>query len=74
MQVLVCCVIALVAAMWAPSGAKAAQTQNYPTKPVRIIVPYPPGEAADVIARLLSPVLRERMGPLLEPARLAAAT
>jgi tripartite-type tricarboxylate transporter receptor subunit TctC len=39
-----------------------ASAQNYPVRPVRIIVPFPPGEAADVIARLLAPTLTERLG------------
>jgi len=39
-----------------------ATAQSYPTKPVRVIVPYPPGEAADIIARLISPIMSERMG------------
>ena len=40
----------------------AAMAQSYPNKPVRVIIPYPPGEAADFIARVISPVLSERMG------------
>src|ERR1044071_9780594 len=56
------CALALIAATIVPPATFAAQAQNYPTKPVRIIVPYPPGEAADVIARLLPPVLSERVG------------
>jgi tripartite-type tricarboxylate transporter receptor subunit TctC len=60
MPILVYCVLALVA--FGPAEGYAAQSQAYPTKPVRILVPYPPGEAADVIARLLTPVLSERMG------------
>ncbi|HEY9445561.1 MAG TPA: tripartite tricarboxylate transporter substrate binding protein [Burkholderiales bacterium] len=39
-----------------------AAAQSYPTKPVRVIVPYPPGEAADIIARLISPIMGERLG------------
>ncbi len=42
--------------------AGAATAQSYPAKPIRVIVPYPPGEAADTIARLLGPVMAERMG------------
>jgi tripartite-type tricarboxylate transporter receptor subunit TctC len=54
------CALALLAGALAIAGSAAAQ--SYPTKPVRVIVPYPPGEAADVIARLITPVMSERMG------------
>ena len=36
--------------------------QNYPTKPVRFIVPVPPGGTADVIARLVSDRLVKQLG------------
>jgi tripartite-type tricarboxylate transporter receptor subunit TctC len=39
-----------------------AQTQNYPTRPVRMIVANGPGSAPDVIARLLSAKLAESWG------------
>ena len=39
-----------------------SQTQAYPARPVRIIIPFPPGEAADIIARLVTPSMSERMG------------
>lgn len=52
--------LTLVAVAFGYAGAASAQT--YPAKPIRVIVPYPPGEAADTIARLLSPVMSERMG------------
>ncbi len=39
-----------------------SDAQAYPTRPVRIIIPFPPGEAADIIARLIAPTLSERMG------------
>lgn len=42
--------------------AAVAAAQPYPNKPVRVIIPYPPGEAADFIARVIGPALSERMG------------
>ena len=43
--------------------ATAAHAQpTWPDRPVRIIVPFPPGGSNDIIARLLSDVMRERLG------------
>jgi tripartite-type tricarboxylate transporter receptor subunit TctC len=36
--------------------------QDYPTKPLRILVPYPPGGASDVTARILADKLSKRWG------------
>jgi len=36
--------------------------QSYPTKPIKIIVPFPPGETADILARLLGPKISEKLG------------
>ena len=41
-------------------GAVCAQA--YPVKPVRVIVPYPPGQATDVIARLVSQKVGDNLG------------
>ena len=52
-----CC--ALFALLAAPLLAHA---QDWPTKPIRIIVPYTPGTGQDIIARTLAPTLTEKFG------------
>ena len=42
--------------------AGAAQAQEWPTKPIRWVVPYPPGGGTDVIARIVQPRLSEALG------------
>ena len=41
----------------------AAAQQDFPNKPVRIIVPYAAGGATDILARLLAKGMTERLGP-----------
>jgi tripartite-type tricarboxylate transporter receptor subunit TctC len=36
--------------------------QQYPTRPVRMVIPFPAGSAADIIARAIDPQMRERLG------------
>ncbi|MFN7087102.1 MAG: Bug family tripartite tricarboxylate transporter substrate binding protein [Burkholderiales bacterium] len=60
MRILKLCALALFTGLSVCAAAFAAQT--YPARAVRIIVPFPPGEAADIIARLITPVISERLG------------
>ena len=51
----------LAAALIAVTGGAAAQ-QDFPTRPIRIVVPYPPGGSNDFLARIFSPKLSEIFG------------
>ena len=44
------------------TGATAAQSQQYPNRPVRVIVPYPPGGGSDGLARIVGQKLSEVLG------------
>ncbi len=57
---------------FAASGFAAAQ--DYPTKPIRFIVPYPPGGGTDVVARILQEALAADLGqPIIIDNRGGAA-
>src|SRR3954469_22030223 len=45
--------------------AVSALAADFPTKPVRLIVPYPPGGGNDAISRLLAPKFTESTGQQL---------
>ncbi|MEY3766130.1 MAG: hypothetical protein RLZ03_1090 [Pseudomonadota bacterium] len=51
------CLAALVAAAALPSGA-----QNFPTKPVRFIVPFTAGSGTDIVARSVADVMSKSLG------------
>src|SRR5438270_13421957 len=59
----------LLALYTGPSSA-----QSYPTKPVKVIVPFPPGAGADITARIFTPKLTEALGqPFIFDNRACAA-
>ena len=58
-----------------PVVSRFAWAQAYPTRPVRLIVGYPPGGAADITARLMGQWLSERLGqPFIIESRPGGAT
>jgi len=50
----------LVAAAALALAPRFALADSFPAKPVRLIVPYPPGGGTDIVARLVAPWLSER--------------
>ena len=39
-----------------------AQTSPYPNRPIKFIIPFPPGNTTDIMTRLIAPKLQERLG------------
>jgi tripartite-type tricarboxylate transporter receptor subunit TctC len=55
--------------------AQTAMAQTYPAKPIRLIVPYPPGGGTDFFARLVGARMSEHIGqPIVVENRPGAAT
>src|ERR1700730_6615523 len=55
-------VVAAIAAFALTGGAAPAVAEDFPSKAIRIIVPYTPGSPNDVLARLLVQKLQRKLG------------
>ena len=55
-------IVAAVLAALVPAAAIAAESSDYPSRPLRMIVPFAPGGASDTVGRILQPALAESLG------------
>jgi tripartite-type tricarboxylate transporter receptor subunit TctC len=66
-------ILAAAAALLAVSSTGVADAQAYPTKPIRLIVPYPAGGGTDLVARFIGQKLGDSLGrPVLVDNRAGA--
>jgi tripartite-type tricarboxylate transporter receptor subunit TctC len=54
--------VVIVATLAAAALPATAAAQTYPTKPVRLVIPFPPGGSNDVVGRMIAFQLSERLG------------
>lgn len=55
-------IVSVIAAIATSLVATIACAQQYPTKPVRVVIPWPPGGSNDVVGRIVTQKLSETMG------------
>lgn len=72
-QIMALCTMIAISFVSGDANAQPS-AKTYPTKQVRIVVPYPPGGPTDLIARLLSQKLSERLGQTFYVENIAGAS
>ncbi|HET9664545.1 MAG TPA: tripartite tricarboxylate transporter substrate binding protein [Burkholderiales bacterium] len=59
--------VALLISVLCPAAVLPVQAQDYPTRPIRLVIPWPPGGITDVVARGLGATLSESLGQQVIP-------
>jgi tripartite-type tricarboxylate transporter receptor subunit TctC len=54
--------LTIVACAWAALFAAPASAQDYPTQPIRIIVPFGPGGGSDIVTRIIAESMQKKLG------------
>ena len=65
--------ILLVASLCAAAACSAALAQSYPSKPIRLILPFPPGSPSDMVGRTIGQKLGSQIGQSIVPDNRAGA-
>lgn len=66
--------VSIVACVWALWPGAAGAQEKYPSRPIRLVIPFAPGGGSDVTARLLGPRIADRLGqPVVIDNRPAAS-
>src|ERR1700686_1373696 len=53
----------LISALWLPPGPPGAAAQDkYPARPIKVLVPYAPGGAVDIVARIVTEEMHQTLG------------
>ena len=63
MRLLIAAVTAGLATLANLAASLPAAAQNWPAKPIRVIIPYPAGGTSDILARMIGPELTRAWGP-----------
>ena len=57
------CAAALLSAVMPAAAQQSGNAPAYPTRALRMVMPFPPGGPTDILGRLLASRLTESMGP-----------
>jgi tripartite-type tricarboxylate transporter receptor subunit TctC len=55
-------IVALIAALGFAAGSQSIQAQDYPARPVRVVVPFAAGGGTDLVGRIVAQELSKRLG------------
>lgn len=62
MKKIISLVLTIASLLAAPLAAAQSAAQSFPNKPIRFVVPFPPGGGNDILARALAPKMSEILG------------
>src|SRR5262245_47865519 len=57
-----------------PAVSRLASAQSYPSRPITMIVPFPPGGLTDVVGRLVAEGMRQALGQTIVIENVGGAT